>query len=127
MTTSLIKVLMVDDDADQLELYRTQFEMSGVDIMTELSGRDALAKAVAWQPDLILLDVIMETQNGIEVLKSLKTNDKTSHIPVVMFSNTHKKELIDEARKEGAVAFWEKTKTLPKDLIVKCKAIVGDR
>lgn len=119
------KILLIEDDVDQALLYRIPFELEGFEIMTEAGGRDGLAKAVGWHPDIILLDVIIDKMDGMEVLRQLKANDHTKDIPVVMLTNVFKKELVTEAKSLGAIDFWEKTKVMPKDVVQKAKVILG--
>lgn len=118
------KILLIEDDADQALLYRVPFELEGFEIMTEAGGRDGFAKAVGWQPDIILLDIIMDEMDGMEVLRQLKGNEHTKNIPVVMLTNVFKKEIVNEAKALGAVDFWEKTKVMPKDVVQKSKIIL---
>lgn len=119
------KVLLIEDDAEQIVIYKIPFELEGFDIMTESGGKEGLVKAIGWHPDIILLDIIMEDIDGLEVLRQLKGNKHTKDIPVVMLSNISAKEKIEEAKSLGALAFWEKTKVMPREIVEKCKIILG--
>ena len=73
-----------------------------------------------------ILDMVMEGGwDGIETLRELKKEPTTKDIPVVMLSNAFSKDIINQAKQEGAVDFWEKTKVLPKDVFQRCKKILG--
>ncbi|MFO0702300.1 MAG: response regulator [Candidatus Andersenbacteria bacterium] len=119
------KILLVEDDDDQALLYKLPFELEGFEVMTETNGLDGLSSAVRWHPDLILLDVLMEGMDGLQVLKKLKQNESTKDIPVVMLTNISSAAKLEESRKLGAIAFFEKTKNMPKELVSKCIELIS--
>ncbi|MDP3956126.1 MAG: response regulator [bacterium] len=125
MTETIKKILLIEDDNDQALMYKLPFELDGFDIMNEPGGVDGLAKAVGWHPDLILLDVLMEGMDGMEVLKQLKQNKHTKNIPVVMLTNISSSAKGEESEKLGAAGYFEKTKIMPKELVAKCKKVLG--
>ena len=61
------KILVVDDTPMNVKLLADRLAASGYDIATASSGAEALEKVQQWQPDLVLLDVIMPGMNGYEV------------------------------------------------------------
>ena len=119
------KVLLIEDDPAQVAIYLIPLELAGFDVVTDSGGKDGLAKAIGWEPDIILLDIIMEDIDGMEVLRQLKANKHTKDIPVVMLTNVSAKEKMEEAKSLGAVAFWEKTKVMPPEVVERCKKILG--
>lgn len=121
------KVLFIEDDQDQITIYRVAFERSGIDFEWADNGRDGLAQAVGWQPDLILLDIKMEEMDGIEVLKKLKEMGETKDIPVVMLTNVFKKDLGRLVKKMGAADVWEKTRVLPMEVVRRIKEILEQK
>lgn len=118
------KILVIDDDIDQAMLYFIAFQRAGITIETADGGHYGLAQARAIHPDLILLDIIMEDMTGIEVLRQLKGDDATKNIPVIMLSNTAGKDVMEQTKDLGALAFWEKTKVMPTEIVEKCKKIL---
>lgn len=119
------KVLLVDDDIDQTEMYKFTFENDGFDVSVENDPLQAVQTAATARPDIILLDVLMEGCNGLVVLEQLKNNKATQYIPVMMLSNVQDKLTEDRAEELGAVDFWEKTKLLPNDIVKKTKKFLG--
>lgn len=119
------KVLLVDDDIDQTEMYKFTFENDGFDVTVENNPLEAVATAATARPDIVLLDVLMEGCNGLTVLEKLKENKQTQYIPVIMLSNVQDKKTEDRASELGAVDYWEKTKLLPNDIVRKCKKFLG--
>lgn len=81
------KVLIVDDDDDVREATQICLEVTGDwQILTASSGREGLIKAIAQQPDLILLDVMMPDMDGLETFTELQANSITRSIPVILLT-----------------------------------------
>ncbi|OWY63366.1 hypothetical protein B7486_53520 [cyanobacterium TDX16] len=76
-------VLAVNDYADNLECLTCLLEIVGCDSIAAYHGRGAIEMAQQYQPDLILLDIMMPEMDGMEVLKRLRNNPQTREIPVV--------------------------------------------
>ena len=81
------KILCVDDDTVMRETYRLQFERQGYRVTVAGNGLDAL-KAIATEgvPDLVLTDVGMPLMNGLELIKRLREDQRTSRTPIVVVS-----------------------------------------
>jgi two-component system, cell cycle response regulator len=78
------RVLVVDDVAANVKLLEARLSAEYFDVVTAMSGKDALAICERAECDLVLLDVMMPDMDGFEVCRRLKTNPATHHIPVVM-------------------------------------------
>jgi len=82
-----MKVMLVDDDPDFVEVIQTLLESQDLDVVTAYSGAEARETAPVEQPDLIVLDVIMETRTeGFDVARWLRERDDTRAIPIVMLT-----------------------------------------
>lgn len=79
-------ILIVDDEEDVLELVRFNLEKDGYKVETATSGEEALVKARAKLPDLIILDIMLPGIDGLGVAKKLKNETKTEHIPIIMLT-----------------------------------------
>ena len=80
------KILIVDDDVDSLKLIGLMLSRNGYEVSAAHSGSQALAKAEAESPNLIILDVMMPQLSGLQVARLLRTNPKTSGIPILMLT-----------------------------------------
>ncbi|MBM3883010.1 MAG: response regulator [Verrucomicrobia bacterium] len=78
------KILVVDDEADVVELVRFNLQQAGFDVVTAADGAAALAQARAQAPSLILLDLMLPELDGLEVCKILRRDPATAAIPVIM-------------------------------------------
>ena len=81
-----IKILVVEDEAPIQELLQFNLERSKYRVKVVDSGEEALAEAVKYRPDLILLDIMLPGADGLEVCKQLKSNPKTERIPIIMLT-----------------------------------------
>ncbi len=85
MDKAKFKILIIDDEPMYIKMLykglKQDFQILGV-----LSGNEGVGTAIKELPDLILLDIIMKGIDGYEVLKHLRANDATKHIPVVFLS-----------------------------------------
>lgn len=79
-------VMIVDDDADIVDMTRLVLEGGGYAVVPARSGPEALRVLEERRPDLILLDVNMPEMDGWQVLRLLKLDERTAGIPVAMFS-----------------------------------------
>ena len=80
------KILIVDDNADLLTVLRLGFSKAGFVVRTADNGAVALKKARDFEPDLLLLDLIMPEMDGFAVCESLKRNPATAGIPIVVLT-----------------------------------------
>ena len=79
-------VMVVDDDADILDMTRLVLEGGGYRVVRARGGQEALRSLEEASPDLILLDINMPGMDGWQVLRMLKVDERTAAIPVAMFS-----------------------------------------
>jgi DNA-binding response OmpR family regulator len=81
------KILIIDAEKDFAHFVKENLQLiSNYTVITASRGKKGIRAALKESPDLILLDVMMPGMDGFEVLKRLKTNEKTYHIPVIMLT-----------------------------------------
>jgi two-component system alkaline phosphatase synthesis response regulator PhoP len=81
------KILLIDDDHDFVEATRTVLESVPYEVTVAYGGEEGLEKVEEERPDLILLDIIMPTQDGFYVCEKLKSDPELWHIPVIMLTS----------------------------------------
>ena len=81
-----IKVLVVDDERNILDIIKFNLEVEGYEVITSRDGEEALRLVQELKPDLILCDIMMPELDGLEVCRRLKSDGRTNQIPVVMLS-----------------------------------------
>ena len=80
-------MLLIDDDPDFVDATRTVLESVPYEVMVAYDGDEGLAKVQEARPDLILLDIIMPTQDGFHVCEKLKDDPELWDIPVIMLTS----------------------------------------
>ena len=81
-----MRILVVDDEPDAIELIRFNLKASGYEVLTAEDGEEALAKARKFSPDMILLDVMLPEIDGLEVCKILRLDPATASLPIIMLT-----------------------------------------
>ncbi len=109
-------VLLAEDFEDARELYRDYLEFSGFSVETASNGKDAIAQAIALQPDLILMDASMPVLDGWQATRELKANPVTQHIPVLALTAHAFDDARQQAKSVGCDGFVTKP-CLPDDLV----------
>ena len=77
-------ILVVDDEASIRRILETRLSMIGYNVVTACDGTEALACFQECEPDLVVLDVMMPGLDGWELLRRLKSNPRTRHLPVIL-------------------------------------------
>jgi two-component system phosphate regulon response regulator PhoB len=80
------KILVVEDDPDQLEVICLSLKAAGFTIGTATNGTDALVKTRSISPDLIVLDLILPGLNGFDVCETLRRDPATASVPIIMLT-----------------------------------------
>ena len=80
------KILVVDDEPEAVELVEFNLKQAGFDVATADDGEEALRKAKAAQPALIVLDLMLPEIDGLEVYKLLRRDPATAAVPIIMLT-----------------------------------------
>lgn len=119
------KILIVDDDITLREMYEERLKYDGFVVIGASDGEEAVQKIKQEMPSLILLDVMMPKMNGIDVLRTIRCDDNTKHIPVIILTALIQeidklKTLMNE--KDG---YLIKSEQMPKEVLAKVHEILG--
>ena len=99
------KILIVDDDADILELVRMTLSMNNFETAAVSRGHDIESSIINFEPDLILLDIAIAGADGRVICRHIKSNKETQHIPVLLFSaNVETENSFKDCLADGAIA-----------------------
>jgi CheY-like chemotaxis protein len=126
MSEEKIRVLLIEDEKEVLELYKLKLTLDDYQVLTAESGQEGLDLAIKEAPDLIYLDIKMPGMDGFEVLKKLRENERTKDIPIVILSNFDEQEMIEKGLTLGANEYLIKSQFTPEDISSKVKKFVKD-
>jgi len=117
------RILVVDDEIDLLELVRYNLVKEGYDVVCVGSGEEALKAARKDPPDLIVLDLMLPTVDGLEVCRRLKAEARTRDIPIVMLTAKSEETDVISGLDRGADDYIAKPFS-PRVLTARIKALL---
>lgn len=101
-------ILIVDDSPTELKLVAKALTSKGYRVVTAVDGDDALTKAAAERPRLVVLDVVLPKKNGFQVCRSLKTAPETKDIKILMLTSKSQDSDRFWGLKQGADGYMTK-------------------
>lgn len=116
-------VLVVDDFADNREMYSEYLSFSGYDVIEATNGKEAIDAAQARLPDIIIMDLSLPVMDGWEATRRLKSDDRTRKIPVVALTGHALAGHSKGARDAGCDSFLAKP-CLPDQLVAEIKRML---
>jgi len=116
-------ILVVDDDPVIQKLLEVNFSIEGYQVEVAGDGLEALEKAKASAPDLIVLDVMMPRMNGLEAAKALKADPRTASIPIIMLS-AKAQDMDQDAGKEAGVDLYMTKPFDPLELLDRAAELI---
>ncbi len=117
------KILLIDDEVLLLEVMRTNLEIEGYEVVTEMSGETGLVSAVVDQPDVIVLDIMMPGVDGYVICQRLKTDPRTKYIPVIILTGLDETKHVVKGFESGADDYLAKPFDNP-ELFARIKAVL---
>ncbi|MFH1744756.1 MAG: response regulator [bacterium] len=117
------KILIIEDEQSLADLLAERLAKGGYETKTSYDGKDGYEQVKKFNPDLILLDIVMPKMNGYEVLE--KMSEEKKKIPVIIISNSGQPVEIEKTRKLGAIDHLIKTEFSPQDVIDKVNKYIS--
>ncbi len=117
MLNMIYKILLVEDEVLMARMYQDKLESAGFDVFWVMTSEQALDSIKKQKPDLIVLDILLPTENGIFCLRKIKDNNDFKNIPVIAFSNYDEVKAKKEVLELGAEAYLLKTDFTPNKLV----------
>lgn len=90
-------ILVVEDEPALLEAVKLKLIKAGIEVLTAITGEEALAVLGQKKPNLVWMDVLLPTMNGLEVLRKIRENPETKDLSVVIVSVSASPEKIKQA------------------------------
>jgi two-component system, OmpR family, response regulator MtrA len=116
-------LLVADDDEDILALVQLRLSRSGFEVIVARDGEEALRLAQERHPDLAVLDWMMPKSSGLEVLRAIRANPDTAHIPVVLLTARASETDVQEGLDAGADDYIAKPFS-PQELAARVHSIL---
>jgi two-component system chemotaxis response regulator CheY len=120
-----MKLLIVEDDIFFQKFYKTQLETQGFQVEVAVNGNEGLEKIKSFQPDVILLDIIMPIKDGFEVLETLAQEGTIKNLSILVFSTLGQDKDVQRAMELGAKGYINKSFFDFNALVSKIKEIAS--
>ncbi|OGY78457.1 MAG: hypothetical protein A3B74_02040 [Candidatus Kerfeldbacteria bacterium RIFCSPHIGHO2_02_FULL_42_14] len=117
-------VLIIEDDTFLHELSKKKFIQQGYEVISAFNGEEGKRKIQQKFPDIILLDLLLPEMDGLDLLKELKENRATQHIPVVIVSNYSDRERVQKGLALGASDYIIKAHFTPDEIVQKVNTLL---
>ncbi|MHB1865097.1 MAG: response regulator transcription factor [Candidatus Saccharimonadales bacterium] len=115
------KVLLVEDDDSLANVYTTRLQAEGLDVRRVANGEDALAAALNYQPNLVVLDVMMPKVSGFDVLDILRNTPETADLKIIMLTALSQDSDKERAETLGVDEYLVKSQVVIADVIDRIK------
>lgn len=119
------KILIIEDDRFIAKMYQTKLELEGYDVEAAENGAQGVEKIKSFDPDLVLLDIIMPEMDGFGVLEAIRDDDTINSVRVIVMSNLAQEDHLKRARALGAKDYVVKSQYTPMDVVKKIKEVLA--
>lgn len=117
-----MKILIVEDEIDLAKVLEEKFQNENFEVRLAFDGATALPEAKDFNPDIVLLDILLPKKDGFMVLQEMKSDLNLKNIPVIILSNLGEDEEIKKGFSLGAVDYYVKVQHPIKEIVEKVKA-----
>jgi DNA-binding response OmpR family regulator len=115
------RILLVEDDESLASTYITRLQTEGFDVRRVANGEDALAAALNYKPDLVVLDVMMPKVSGFDVLDILRNTPETANLKVIMLTALSLDSDVARAKALGVDDYLVKSQVVISDVVDKIR------
>ena len=120
------KILFIEDESALQKTFGEVLGQEGYQVISALDGESGLRLAKSEKPDLILLDLVLPKIHGFEVLKTLKKDEETKDIPIIVLTHLEAIEDIEKAIELGATTYLVKAQYSLEEVVVKVKKVLEE-
>jgi DNA-binding response OmpR family regulator len=120
------KVLIIEDDQIITNVYRNKLTVEGYTVETAADGEAGLKLVKSFQPDAVILDLMLPKMSGVDVIKQVRSESELAKLPIIVFSNIYLTNMIQDAWKAGATKCLSKTGCTPREFLDVVRQTIGD-
>ncbi len=123
----MVKLLIVEDDIYLLKLYGEVFSKEGFQVELAEDGKEGIEKAQTFEPDILLLDLMLPYIDGFGVLQAVKADPKTKNTKIIITTNLDSAMQRQKALSLGADKFLVKSSDTPGNILNEVKDIISSK
>lgn len=120
------KILIVEDESWLGEVYKEKLEREGFEVILAETAEEGFEIAKKEKPDLVLLDILLPYESGVDFLKKLKKDPEISQTKVLAFSNYDEPKTKNEVLSLGVLEYVMKTDFTPDEFVEKIKTYLKE-
>jgi CheY-like chemotaxis protein len=120
------KILIIEDDQVVANIYRNKLTVEGYEVEIAYDGQVGLELLRQCEPDAVILDLMLPTVTGVELMKKVRADPAFRYLPIIVFSNTYLTNTVQEAWKAGATKCLSKANCLPQQLLEVVRNVIGN-
>jgi len=119
------KILIIEDDQIVAKVYRHKLAAEGYQTEIALDGENGLKTMRSFQPDLMVLDLMLPKMSGVDVIRQVRSESEFSKLPIIVFSNTYLTNMVQQAWKAGANKCLSKATCSPREVVDVVRNTIG--
>ncbi|MCX8090474.1 MAG: response regulator [Verrucomicrobiae bacterium] len=119
------KILFIEDDQIVANAYRNKLTAEGYRVEVALDGEVGRELVRSFQPDAILLDLMLPKVSGLDLLREIRSQPGLEQVPVIVLSNTYLSSMVQAAWKAGATKCLSKVNCTPRQVLEVIRSLVG--
>ena len=120
-----IKVLIIEDDVFMSDLLSKALTRAGFDTMSAKTGAEGIARFNEKKPDVILLDILLPDESGLEALRTIRRLPGGPEVKVIVLSNLSREANAEEAKRLGAAEYLVKVNFSLDEIIEKIRSVAA--
>lgn len=124
MADQKTKIVIVEDDIAIVQMYRMKFETEGFEVRFASDGEQGLRVIEKFQPDIVLLDLMMPIMGGAEMLTNMRQQPWGKDVKVIVLTNMGESEAPKDLQDQNVEAFIVKADMTPKQVAEKVKQVL---
>src|ERR1700736_757659 len=111
------KIFIIEDDEIVAEIYKDKLQAEGYDVEVAHDGETGYFRLKTFEPDLLLLDMMVPELAGLDILRMLRGKDAFKALPIIAFSGSD--EILEDAKRLGATRVLSKGEYLPNQIVAR--------
>jgi len=119
------KIAIIEDDIAIVQMYRMKFEAEGYEVATAANGEQGLELIQQFQPNVVLLDLMMPVMDGLEMLVKMRQQSWGQKLPIIILTNMGESEAPQKIHELGVKNFIVKAEMTPKQVAEKVKELLS--
>ena len=118
------KVLLIEDDIFMGDLLLRALDRAGFEVVLAKTGGEGIKKFQEIKPQVILLDLLLPDENGLETLRKIRRSEGGPTVKVIVLSNLSRESNLEEARRLGALDYLVKVNFSLDEIIAKVRSVL---